>query len=99
LEQLEAAPEVPRRPRELASLVGLTVSRLSRLFRKETGHALAAHLRSARLDRAAQLLLLSTLSIKEIAYAAGFRSQSHFVQAFKRAFGTTPRQYRLTVGR
>jgi len=44
-------------------------------------------------------VLLSTLSVKEIAYAAGFRSQSHFVQAFKRAFGTRPRQYRATAGR
>jgi transcriptional regulator GlxA family with amidase domain len=95
LELLATSPRSPLGLREAASVVGLTSSRLSSLFRKETGRSLATCLHTARLNQAARLLLLSTLSVKEIAHAVDFRSASHFVRAFKHAFGTTPRQYRL----
>ncbi|MFB3778245.1 MAG: helix-turn-helix domain-containing protein [Bryobacteraceae bacterium] len=74
--------------------MGVSVSRLSHLFKGETGTSLAAYVRGKRLKWAAETLLLSTLSVKEIALAAGFRSTSHFVHQFRREFGVTPRLFR-----
>jgi AraC family transcriptional regulator of arabinose operon len=79
---------------DLAADVGLSVSRLSHLVKAETGRAIGEHIRVTRLRQAAELLLLSPAGKKEIAFAVGFRRTSHFVQAFRRAFGRTPGQYR-----
>ena len=83
----------------LARRAGLSVSRLSRLFKSETGVELAAAVRTARLRHAAEMLVLSTRSVKQIADAVGFRSTSHFIARFRREFGTTPRQYRRKAAR
>ncbi len=37
-------------------------------------------------------------SITEIAYSWGFSSSTHFSKAFREAFGTSPRLYRMTAG-
>jgi len=49
---------------------------------------------SLRIGRAAALLANPRLSIADIAYAAGFSSQSHLTSVFRRLMGTTPYAYR-----
>ncbi len=78
----------------LARNVGVSPSRLWHMFKVQTGLTPAAYLRSARMLRAAELLLLSRQSVKEIAPAVGFKSVSHFVHAFRRAYSMPPRHYR-----
>ena len=79
---------------DLARSVDLSASRLWHMFRTQTGVSPAAYARRARMQRAAELLVLSKHSVKEIAFSVGFRSSSHFVRAFRRAYGMPPRQYR-----
>ncbi len=43
-----------------------------------------------RMEEARRLLSEEELSVKEAAYFVGYRSQSHFAQAFKRHFGSNP---------
>jgi transcriptional regulator GlxA family with amidase domain len=47
-------------------------------------------LRTARLDRASELLMQREGNVGEIAYAVGFKSVSHFSQAFRQRFGASP---------
>lgn len=50
-----------------------------------------------RLDEAKMLLqtpAMQHLQLAEIAWQCGFRSQSHFCQAFKKRFGATPKAVR-----
>lgn len=49
----------------------------------------------ARLDFAQRLLLDPRLSLAEIAHRLGFSQPSAFHRAFRRAFGATPRQFRI----
>ena len=49
---------------------------------------------AARIDRAKELLRKTDLLIAEIAHRVGFRNQSHFSFAFRRAAGMTPREFR-----
>lgn len=48
-----------------------------------------------RMLHARQLLLDSGTTVDEVAEAVGYANSSNFIQAFKRKFGTTPKQMQL----
>ncbi|MEQ9104130.1 MAG: response regulator [Rhodothermales bacterium] len=75
---------------------GIDVSRatLYRMTTKLTGMSPAALLRQRRLDKAASLIAEQAGNIGEVAYSVGFKSVSHFTQAFREQFGHTPSQHR-----
>jgi len=79
---------------ELAHLVNLSSSRLGHLFRLEVGVDLDSFLRNARLDKAADLLRETQMSIKEIAAVVGYQHASSFDRGFRRKFETEPADYR-----
>ena len=54
---------------------------------------ISAHLRQARLQRAAELLRGGGANVTEAAMAVGYSSLSHFSKAFAEAFGCCPCLY------
>jgi len=52
-----------------------------------------ALIRSARLQRAAQLLADSQMTVTEITFAVGFEDLKHFRALFKEEFGILPSEY------
>ena len=77
---------------DLANLVGLTRSHLTRLFAERTGlppHSYQVQLRIWR----AKSLLRQGEPIAQVATAVGFADQSHLTRHFKRALGVTPGQF------
>lgn len=78
----------------LADIVGLSPSRLSHLFREETGEALGRYIERQRLERAQRLLETSALSVTQIAEACGFPNVYYFSLRFKHAVGEPPTAYR-----
>jgi AraC family transcriptional regulator len=78
----------------LASRCGFSARHLSRIFRNTTGRTLGDFVAEVRVARAKRRLTDRDALIKEIAYECGFRSQSAFAHAFRRATGQTPQQYR-----
>jgi AraC family transcriptional regulator, arabinose operon regulatory protein len=79
---------------ELARSVSLSSSRLGHLFRAQIGTDLNSFLRHARLERAAELLRQTELSIKEIAAAVGYHHSSSFDRGFEKKFDVAPADYR-----
>jgi AraC family transcriptional regulator of arabinose operon len=79
---------------DLAQVAGLSVSRLSHLFRKQTGLTPQQYFERQRLERARQLLELTSLPIKSIAADVGFANPFYFTLRFRRYVGTSPRMYR-----
>ena len=79
---------------KLATLVGLSPSRLHYLFKAEIGTSPAKHLRYLRLERSRHLLNTTHSSIKQVMIEVGVTDRSHFEREFKRLFGVTPSQYR-----
>ncbi|HYL75588.1 MAG TPA: helix-turn-helix transcriptional regulator [Bryobacteraceae bacterium] len=79
---------------DLAVEVNLSPSHLQHLFKEQTGVCITQLLSEQRLRKAARLLQTSDLSVKEIAFAAGYEHASSFVRAFHRRFAQTPRDYR-----
>jgi AraC-like DNA-binding protein len=80
--------------RDLAIELNLTPSYLQRLFKHETGVCMGEWLSERRLQRAAQLLESSYMSVKEIAYTVGYEHSSSFIRAFERRFSQAPSRYR-----
>ena len=66
-------------------------------FRRLYGLPVHAWLRQRRMERAAELLRSSSLSVLGVAQSVGFSSASQFTAAFRRQYGVTPAQYRKNV--
>ncbi len=78
----------------LADVTGLSASRLSHLFQEQLGMSALAFLELRRLNRAKQLLELTSRAVHEIAQEVGFANPFYFSLRFKRQTGLSPRAYR-----
>ncbi|MFA6568692.1 MAG: AraC family transcriptional regulator [Victivallales bacterium] len=79
---------------QVAAAAGLSVSRLSGLFRKTTGHSVRQTLIDIRLRRAMTLIKQSRYSIKEIAHMTGWSNQLYFSAAFRKCYVCPPSSFR-----
>jgi two-component system, response regulator YesN len=80
--------------RELALEFRLSPAYLQRLFKHQTGVSMGEWMNEQRLQRAANLLADSYMSVKEIAYTIGYGHASSFIRAFERRFAQAPLRYR-----
>jgi len=80
--------------RELARLVKLSSSRLSHLFKAETGLELRHFLLNAKLEKAAELLRDTDMQIKEISHTIGYHHVPSFDRVFRKKFNLSPADYR-----
>jgi AraC-like DNA-binding protein len=79
---------------ELAQRVGLSPSRLSRLFQQQTGMSLTAFRNQVRVRRVTQMVDAQPVTtLLEIALQAGFGSYAQFHRVFKQVMGASPRAY------
>ncbi|HXA86803.1 MAG TPA: helix-turn-helix transcriptional regulator [Candidatus Dormibacteraeota bacterium] len=88
------ASDSPRKIQDLAMGCNLSESHLKHLFKESTGHGLGRLLAEQRMQRAANLLGQTNLSIKEIAWTVGYEHTSSFTRAFERHFREAPRCFR-----
>ena len=82
----------------LAATCSLPARELSTMFKASTGQTLRSYVASTHIARAKLLLADGELLIKQVAYRSGFRSAAAFGDAFRRATGLTPVQYRQRLG-
>ena len=66
-------------------------------FRRMYGLPVHTWLRQRRMERAAELLHTSGLSLEKVAQAVGYSSVSQFAATFRRYYGVTPGKYRKNV--
>ena len=78
----------------LAAAVNLSPSRLTALFRKETGVSPSRFLRALRMERARLLLERTFLTVKEVMAFVGVNDPSHFSRDFSRHYGVAPSRLR-----
>ena len=82
---------------DVAAASNISSSRLSGLFKKETGSSVMAYRNELRLVKAAQLLLHSNLRIADIGDRVGYSEQAFFSRIFRKHLGMSPRQYRIHI--
>jgi AraC family transcriptional regulator, L-arginine-responsive activator len=79
---------------DVARLVGLSRRQLERLFKQHLDSLPSRHYLQLRLQRSRELLQRTGQSMLQVGLACGFASGAHFSNAYKAAFGCTPREER-----
>jgi AraC-like DNA-binding protein/quercetin dioxygenase-like cupin family protein len=87
-----ANPKTTRKLEAQCRDIGMSVRTLQRIYRRELGVDYDTWRRQARLLKAVEMLATGD-SIKEVAFAVGYRQASTFVAMFARNFGLTPRAW------
>jgi transcriptional regulator GlxA family with amidase domain len=96
LAEMETSVEDPLARKDLASIAGISVRQLERLFLLHLGESVNGAYMRIRLDQAQQLVQKSGMSVMAVAVACGFRSASHFARAYRRRFSVSPSRQRAT---
>ncbi len=78
----------------LSEVFGLKKSRISSLFKTETGQSPSEFLRKARIGHACFLLEHTTLPVQEISDLCGIHDYFYFAKLFRKTTGLTATQYR-----
>ncbi|MGH9426440.1 MAG: helix-turn-helix domain-containing protein, partial [Terriglobia bacterium] len=79
---------------ELASVVNLSSSHFSRLFKAEAGISPGEYLIRLKMEEARHLLATSFLSVKQIMALVGYGNRINFARLFRRYFDLAPSEYR-----
>lgn len=78
----------------LASEAGMSVARLTRLFRDQYGQSPTEYIRTLRMQAACAMLINTSRPIKEIAVRVGFPDLHRFNKVVRDTFGCSPRVLR-----
>ena len=79
---------------ELAKKYLMNPTTLKEVFKAVYGDSLASHIKSHRMEKAAELLMSTDESIAAIAAAVGYESPSRFSAAFRERYHQLPGEYR-----
>lgn len=79
---------------ELARQHKQSLSHYSKLISAATGTTYKELLQRRRLDKAAELLATTSLSISDVIAAVGYDNTSYFYRRFRQRFGVSPKEYR-----
>lgn len=80
---------------KLCRQIKMPQCKLERLFAKNVGCTIVQFYRFVRLQYARTLLVRTSMDIRKISVASGFKSMSYFSLCFAKTFGRKPSQYRL----
>lgn len=80
------------RCRDVANACGVSADYLSATFKKSVGVSLARYIVKEKLEES-KTLLQRGVEYGEIGYYLGFCSQTHYIECFKKEYGTTPKRY------
>ena len=78
---------------ELANEIGLNIKKLKEGFKQIYGDTVYSFLFDYKMEHARKLLESNKYNVNEVGSQVGYSTASHFIAAFKKKFGTTPKQY------
>ncbi len=78
---------------DLANEVGLPINRLKKGFKQVYGTSVFHFLFDYKMEYARQLLASGSHNVNEVGLKVGYSTASHFIAAFKKKFGITPKKY------
>ena len=82
---------------ELADEIGLSLSKLKEGFKHIYGESVFNFLLDYKLEYSRKQLLSKQYNVSEISLQIGYSTASHFISAFKKKYGTTPKQYIMSM--
>ena len=93
LEDLNNSPTI----KQIAKHVALNEYNLKTGFKEIYGKTIHSFLKDYKMTKARELILLREYQIAEIADQLGYTNVSHFIDAFKKKFGITPKKFELSL--
>ncbi len=78
---------------ELSEEINLSLKKLKEGFKQIYGDTVYGFLFDYKMEVARKLLETGKLNVNEIALKVGYSTGSHFITAFKKKYGTTPKKY------
>ncbi|TQD40616.1 AraC family transcriptional regulator [Haloflavibacter putidus] len=82
---------------ELAKEIGLSLKKLKEGFKEIYGDTVFGFLLDYKLDYARKLLETGDYNVNEVGLKVGYSTASHFIAAFRKKFGTTPKKYVMSL--
>lgn len=89
IEHLDESPN----PEELSVMYELPRNTLREGYKYVYGKTIHQYHTDHKLESAMQMLTQGELLVKEVAFKIGYQNPSHFISAFKKKYGYTPKQY------
>jgi len=82
---------------ELADEINLPINRLKEGFKQIYGDSVFSFLFDYKMEVARQLLATGAHNVNEVGLKVGYSASSHFISAFKKKFGTTPKKFLMSL--
>lgn len=81
----------------LSAEIGLNINKLKEGFKQLYGDTVYGYLLDHKMNEARSMLNSKQFNVNEISLKLGYSTSSHFIAAFKKKFGTTPKKYLMSV--
>ncbi|TNJ47245.1 helix-turn-helix transcriptional regulator [Tamlana fucoidanivorans] len=82
---------------ELADEIGLSLKKLKEGFKQIYGDSVFSFLFDYKMEVARKLLESGENNVNEVGHKVGYSTSSHFIAAFKKKYGTTPKKYVMSL--
>ncbi|MCF4100524.1 AraC family transcriptional regulator [Gillisia sp. M10.2A] len=82
---------------ELSNEIGLSLKKLKEGFKQIYGDSVYSFLFDYKMEFARKLLDSGEYNVNEVGLKVGYSTASHFIAAFKKKFGTTPKKYIMSL--
>lgn len=82
---------------ELADEIGLSLKKLKEGFKQIYGDSVFSFLFDYKMEVARKLLETGNDNVNEVGLKVGYSTSSHFITAFKKKYGTTPKKYIMSL--
>jgi AraC family transcriptional regulator of adaptative response / methylphosphotriester-DNA alkyltransferase methyltransferase len=79
---------------EIARRVASSRRQLQRAYAEIGSTTFREHLTAVRMERAADMLRVRGLTVREVAHGVGYRQPAQFAKAFRRHHGSSPSTFR-----
>ncbi|WP_435412994.1 helix-turn-helix transcriptional regulator [Psychroserpens mesophilus] len=82
---------------ELSDEIGLSLKKLKEGFKQIYGDSVFSFLFDYKMEVARKLLESGDHNVNEVGLKVGYSTSSHFISAFKKKYGTTPKKYLMSL--
>ena len=83
--------------KELSAEVDISLKNLKEGFKEIYGYTVYGFLLEYKMNIASKMLSTRNYNVNEVADHIGYSTSSHFINAFKNRFGTTPKKYLKSI--
>jgi AraC family transcriptional activator of pyochelin receptor len=84
---------------ELSTEIGLSLKKLKEGFKQIYGDTVYSFLFDYKMEHSRRLLESNQFNVNEVGLKVGYSTSSHFIAAFKKKFGTTPKKYVMSLNK